>query len=95
MSENKKVNKKISDYIIKNTMKDLESFIIKNLMNGVKMHERTERPLPNRQIIVCKIEHRRCEEGYETVEDCEEINSNEYNPSYYDKWDYVENLIIK
>ena len=45
-------------------------------------------PMPpkNTIIIVMKWRKEKTEDGYDYYQELEEINSNQYNPSYYDGW---------
>lgn len=46
----------------------------------------TKQPPKNTMIIVMKWRKEKTEDGYDYYQDLEEINSNQYNPSYYDGW---------
>lgn len=50
------------------------------------MRNKSEQPLPNRMIIVCKWKH--TPDG-EIIKDYDEINSNDYKSCYYDSWEYI------
>lgn len=52
--------------------------------------ETTKEPPKNTIIIVMKWCKERSEDGYEYYQDIDEINSNQYNPSYYDGWMFKE-----
>lgn len=56
------------------------------------MRNRSEQPLPNRRILVCKWEHR--PDG-EIIKDYDEINSNDYKSCYYDSWEYINKNEVK
>ncbi len=48
----------------------------------------TKQPPKNIMIIVMKWRKEKTENGYDYYQDIEEINSNQYNPSYYDGWTF-------
>lgn len=52
--------------------------------------ETTKEPPKNTIIIVMKWRKERTEDDYDYYQDIDEINSNQYNPSYYDGWMFKE-----
>lgn len=56
------------------------------------MNTKLQQPLPNRLIRVCKWCREVTSDGIDYYRDFDEINSNEYNPSFYDGWEYAEDI---